>query len=536
MHKSTFPLLYLDFLCIMMIFIVTSCKEDPRYEIPNLEDYNNLVWSDEFDEPGLDTSKWELAGSHYWDHGEKQVYSGSPENVFISEGFLVIKARETVDKLTGEKTYTSACVRSFGKNGLEYGRMDIRAKMPFGKGIISGFTMKPMDNITDTSMANAIEMAVVRGNATNMVLGNIRFIGLDNIPRYSGDWYQMKEYNDFSRDYHTFSIVKEKGEIYYYVDGKFYYHVSKNEVIPADYPFDGMYNMNLNIAVGGIWAKSPDSLLTPFPQMLEVDYVRVYKKADQKKKIECKDIAFPDLQEYQNLVWSDEFTKEKINVAYWTHETGDYWFNNEIQSYTSDSTNAFIKHGCLVISAIEKPDHVQSNRKYTSARLITKGKVAFKYGRIDFKIKVDNGAGIWPAAWLLPDKDKFGVWPSSGEIDVMEIFGTDSLTQHVTAHFGSNRNNHRSRGNKIHVPGGFANEFHMYTLVKEEDHMWWYFDGKPCYHLSRKLCLPHHYPFNEDFHVVLNVAIGGSTAGYPDEHVVFPRNMWVDHVRIYSKE
>jgi beta-glucanase (GH16 family) len=514
---------------------MTNCNKDKGLHIPDPGDYSQLVWMDDFQDPEIDLTIWKFDSSHYWDHGEIQHYAESSKNAFIENGKLVIRAREEFDSINNTTFYTSACITSLQEYGLEYGRLDIRAKMPFGRGVISGFTMKPAIEDTDTSMANAIEIAVVKGGVTNRVMSNIRYFDNDGIPRYSGDWYAMKEYNDFSRDFHTYSIIKEKGEIWFYVNGKMYHHVSKNGVIPSKYPFDETYSLNLHVAVGGIWAGKTDSLLTPFPQDLEIDHVKVYKRSNTKNKTKFEELTFPDLKEYDNLAWSDEFDRPTISSTYWTHETGDLWWNNEIQSYTSDSTNSYIEDDCLVIRAMEKPDHVNSNRNYTSARLITKDKFTFGFGRIDFKIKVDNGSGVWPAAWLLPNEDKFGVWPASGEIDVMEIFGTDSLTQYMTVHFGTNRADHRTRGKKIHVPGGFNDEFHLYTLVKEKDHLWWYFDGKPCFHTSKKLCLPHHYPFNEEFYIVLNMAIGGGTAGYPDDNVVFPKYMHVDHVRVYTK-
>jgi beta-glucanase (GH16 family) len=314
-----------------------------------------------------------------------------------------------------------------------------------------------------------------------------------------------------------------------------FFHVSEDLLYPNSFRFEDDFSLCFHISVGSDWSGVPDPLITSFPQKMEIAYVKVYEKNHSDVTLSQKEVEFPDLKDYSNLFWNDEFEGEGITENYWTHETGDYWYNNEIQAYTSDSTNSFIKNGKLVINAMHTPGHVPSIRDYTSARLITKDKVMFGFGRIDFRIKVESGKGIWPAAWLLPNDNKFGPWPSSGEIDVLEIFGSDSLTQHMTVHFGKDRNDHRTRGGKLHYEPGFNDQFHTYSLIREKDNMWFYFDEKPCFHVSRAHCYPHHYPFNEDFYVVLNLAIGGGTAGYPDENTLFPRKMWVDYVRIYKQ-
>jgi beta-glucanase (GH16 family) len=105
----------------------------------------------------------------------------------------------------------------------------------------------------------------------------------------------------------------------------------------------------------------------------------------------------------------------------------------------------------------------------------------------------------------------------------------------MTVHFGKDRNDHRTRGGKLHNKSGFNDKFHTYSLIREKDNMWFYFDEKPCFHVSRDHIHPHYYPFNEDFYAILNLAVGGGTAGYPDESTPFPRKMWVDYVRYYKR-
>lgn len=503
---------------------------------PNLADYNQVYWFDEFNNQNIDTGKWQHASTHYWNHDEIQVFKNSPENAFIRNGKLVIKTRKEMNKETGKTDYTSACITTKNTFQWKYGRIDIKAKMPFGKGLISSFSMQPVQAESQSGPVNAIEIATVSGRRTNKAMSTIRFEDYQGVQRHSGEWFAIEDEYDLARQFHLYTLVWEPYKLWFYIDGNLTYHVSNRLICPSDYPFNTPCYLNLHTAVGGYWAGMPDSLLTSFPQELEIDFIKIYKKGESKTgQTQAKNCDFPDIASYKNLAWSDEFDKAEISNANWTHETGDYWHNNEIQAYTSDTANSYIENGRLVICAKHTPKHIKTNRKYTSARLITKDKIKFKYGRIDFRIKTDHGKGIWPAAWLLPNDNKYGYWPSSGEIDVLEIFGADSLTQNMTAHFGSNRFDHRSRCGKLNRKQAFSDDFHLYTLIREKDHIWWYFNGKPAFHISKELCEPHHYPFNENFYVVLNLAVGGGTAGYPDEFVHFPKKMEIDYVRYYKK-
>ncbi len=520
---------------LIICIICHGCKvnENDDIRIPELDKYSELVWEENFKGNKLDSTKWTPLHSHYWKHEEKQIYVSDSEHINIEDSLLLIKCFEKNDANSGDLIYTSACVSTKNKISLESCRIDIRAKMPFGKGIISGIALRPDNETNPDNMGNTIEIAVLDGSNPNKIMSKIRYYDQYNIGRGIGDWYYTEEEKDFARGFHTYSLIQDYGKIWFYVDDKLIFNVSENNISLDRFPFHEKFHLIFNIAVGGKWAGEPDSLITAFPQKMEVDYVRIFKNPSL-EKVKHNHQDFPDLQTYSKLTWSDEFDEEHISDKNWTHETGDFWWNDEIQAYTSDSTNSYISNGHLVINAMKTPDHIETIRNYTSARLITKDKVTFGYGRIDFRIKVGAGKGIWPAAWLLPNDDKFGPWPTSGEIDVLEIFGADSLTQHMTAHFGKNRSDHRSRGGKIFRKEGFNDGFHIYSLVREKDHIWWYFNGEPCFQISKELCYPHHYPFNEEFYAILNLAIGGGTAGYPDENTVFPSKMWVDYVRFYE--
>ncbi len=135
------------------------------------------------------------------------------------------------------------------------------------------------------------------------------------------------------------------------------------------------------------------------------------------------------------LVWSDEFLGSTINPNNWTHETGGGgWGNNELQYYTDRADNSYIQNGKLVIEAKEESF---GGRDYTSARLITKGKQFFKYGRIEARMKLPYGQGLWPAFWMLGENISSIGWPACGEIDIMEMIGgtNNNHVVHGTLHW-----------------------------------------------------------------------------------------------------
>ncbi|MGE5811545.1 MAG: family 16 glycosylhydrolase, partial [Ignavibacteria bacterium] len=135
------------------------------------------------------------------------------------------------------------------------------------------------------------------------------------------------------------------------------------------------------------------------------------------------------------LVWSDEFDSTSINLSNWTHESGgNGWGNNELQFYTNRDVNSYIDSGKLVIKAVAEN---YSGRSYTSARLKTQGKRFWQYGKVESRLKLPFGQGIWPAFWMLGENITYTGWPACGEIDIMEMIGGSGRenTVHGTAHW-----------------------------------------------------------------------------------------------------
>jgi len=230
------------------------------------------------------------------------------------------------------------------------------------------------------------------------------------------------------------------------------------------------------------------------------------------------------------LLWADEFEDAQIDLTKWNYEVDcDGGGNNELQCYTDRPENARVENGKLIITALEE-DFMQHN--YTSARLTTKNKGDFRYGRFEASIKLPYSQGLWPAFWLLPTDNVYGEWPKSGEIDIMELLGHEPDTILGTLHTGLPW---VFNSKKIGLSSGtFADDFHEFAIEWSEDTIKWFLDDVN-YHTLNSDSIGPWNPFNERFHVILNVAVGGSLPGNPDPTSVFPQNMEVDYVRIYGE-
>jgi beta-glucanase (GH16 family) len=246
------------------------------------------------------------------------------------------------------------------------------------------------------------------------------------------------------------------------------------------------------------------------------------------------------------LVWADEFEGTEIDSAKWGYQTGgNGWGNNELQYYTDRSENSFIEDGKLVIQ-VRREDF--SSRDYTSARMRTKGKGDWKYGRFEIRARLPEGQGIWPALWMMPTDDVYGGWAASGEIDIMEHLGHEPDLVYGNLHFGGPWPNNLSSGAQTYrLPSGkFSDDFHVFALEWEEGEFRWYVDGIKFMTINDwKQCestcnpgdpgAPFPAPFDERFHFIFNIAVGGDWPGRPDETTVFPQRMEVDYARVYQK-
>jgi beta-glucanase (GH16 family) len=240
----------------------------------------------------------------------------------------------------------------------------------------------------------------------------------------------------------------------------------------------------------------------------------------------------PDLtRDGWTLVWHDEFDGSAINTDHWTHEVGGHgWGNGENQYYTDSPDNAFIEDGRLVIQALERN---YLGKPFTSARLTTQGKVTQQYGRIEARIQIPTGKGIWPAFWMLGENFATVGWPRSGEIDIMENIGSEPWVVHGTLH-GPGYSGGSGVGASYRLPDRrpFHTDFHVYAVEWEPEEIRWYVDDA-LYNTITPDKLPGDWVYDQPFFIILNVAVGGRWPGYPDQTTEFPQRMLVDYVRIY---
>ena len=242
-----------------------------------------------------------------------------------------------------------------------------------------------------------------------------------------------------------------------------------------------------------------------------------------------------------NIIWHDEFDSFSLDINKWSHGVGGHGFgNNELQYYTNDSSNVIIKDGILHIQAkFEAAGIGEANnlRYFSSARLRTVGKGDWKYVRIDVRAKLALGQGIWPAIWMLPTDWVYGGWPKSGEIDIMEHVGHDEGRVHGSVHTESYNHKIGTQRTKTKVLSEVKDSFHVYSIEWYEDRIDFLIDDQQYFTFMNDQKNDYKtWPFNQRFHLLINVAVGGDWPGSPDNTTIFPQDMEVDYVRVYKKQ
>ena len=243
------------------------------------------------------------------------------------------------------------------------------------------------------------------------------------------------------------------------------------------------------------------------------------------------------------LVWSDEFNYNGLpDDNKWGYDVGGHgWGNKELQYYTERrKENARVENGNLIIEA--RRDGFEGN-KYTSARLVSKNKGDWTYGRFEVRAKLPSGRGTWPAIWMLPTKKNYGNggWPDNGEIDIMEHVGFDPDVVHGSAHTRSYYHKiNTQKTSKILVPDA-RTSFNVYAVEWTPEEIRWYVNGKHFFtfaneRLSNSKADYKQWPFDKPFHILLNLAVGGTWGGQRGvDESIWPQRMEVDYVRIYQQ-
>jgi beta-glucanase (GH16 family) len=234
-----------------------------------------------------------------------------------------------------------------------------------------------------------------------------------------------------------------------------------------------------------------------------------------------------------DLVWSDEFDGTSVNASNWTFEVGGGgWGNNELQYYTSGS-NATVSGGRLTITARRVSGGSScwyGTCQYTSARMITRGKREFTYGRVEARIALPMGQGLWPAFWALGVNIGSVGWPACGEIDVMEHVNRETQT-HGTIHWDAG--GHASYGGSTTV--GDPTAFHVYAIEWTSSAIKWSVDGVQYREANIQNSINSTEEFHRSFFLLLNLAVGGNWPGSPDSATAFPAQLTVDYVRVYQQ-
>ena len=249
------------------------------------------------------------------------------------------------------------------------------------------------------------------------------------------------------------------------------------------------------------------------------------------------------LQTQRKLVWADEFNSDGLpNSLKWSYDLGDScdkptgcgWGNNELQYYTEKKLkNARVEEGHLIIEAHREQI---KNNQYSSARLVSKNKGDFKYGRIEIRAKLPAGFGTWPALWMLPTNNIYGNWPHSGEIDIMEHVGYEKDTIYGTTHTMSyNGMNGTQKTGSIYLPDA-EEAFHTYAIEWSPNSIHWFLDGSKYHTFDRIDNNPDKWPFDQNFHLILNLAVGGNWGGkHGVDLSIWPQKLLIDYVRVYEK-
>lgn len=242
----------------------------------------------------------------------------------------------------------------------------------------------------------------------------------------------------------------------------------------------------------------------------------------------------PVVEKPYSLVWSDEFNVNGLpDATKWGYDIGgNGWGNNELEYYTDRPENARVANGNLVI---ETKLESFLGRNYTSARLISKNKASWTYGKFEIKAKIPKGKGTWPAIWLLSANDPLH-WPDDGELDIMEEVGFDPNVIYGTAHNKLyNGANGKQKGGNIKISDAQDN-FHIYSLEWTSNAITWSVDSVPYFTYSNSYGAEA-WPYYKDFFMILNTAVGGNWGGQQGvDDTVFPQQMLIDYVRVYQRK
>ena len=264
---------------------------------------------------------------------------------------------------------------------------------------------------------------------------------------------------------------------------------------------------------------------------------------EQSKYTDQGDIS--TLSENWELLWSDEFNDEELDLTKWNKlKWKPGWVNNELQAYTDRDTNIFLENGHLVLQGNIEPgysgtDYVGNNyvADYTSGRVNTDDKFSTTYGRFDIKAKLPAGKGSWPAIWMLGESISSIGWPQCGEIDIMEHVGYDQGLVHGSIHTQDYNHMYGTQKSGSKYVDDVTDAFHVYSLEWSPFYLRYLIDNEPFFFVYNDSNGDFgKWPFNDPHYLILNLAIGGDWGGVQGVSAsAFPMKMYIDYVRVYKK-
>ena len=241
----------------------------------------------------------------------------------------------------------------------------------------------------------------------------------------------------------------------------------------------------------------------------------------------------------RKLVWEDNFDGDSLDYSKWGIEVNAFGGGNgELQIFTDRKENVRVAGGNLILEARrDNANMMGTKREYSSGRVRTKNRGDWKYGRIEVRAKLPAGAGLWPAIWMLPTGDKYGGWAKSGEIDIMEFRGQNTNEVLGTLHYGDAWPNNASSGKEYKLPqGNFAEDFHTFAIEWQAGKIQWFVDGKLVQTQTKWSSTGGVFPapFDQKFHLLLNLSVGGGFVGSVGANTKFPAQYLIDYVRVYQ--
>eukprot|EP00903_Cladosiphon_okamuranus_P018231 g16770.t1 len=516
------------------------------------------IWGDEFNGTELAAGGWELAsgevclGAEALCENEVQLYFDDDDVAVAVAGGGGGDRLEITADAGGSATVNRAGVVTSARSGLlhtkdgfgfTYGRLEANLSSPTAEGVVS-------------------TVSLVAADSSSASLGQVEVVAVENGVVTGGLWQSGVNYSCFASGYdfegsafHTFAVEWTEDRLRWYAGGRQYCEVTSSDAAGDNeggaWPFGTEMFVSVGVSVGrGLGGESIAVNSSLLPATLQVGAIRAYQFNDMDLAMEEVASAAGMYVREGNLTWQDEFDGEYLEY-WWQHEEGDGcemgicgFGNGEAQWYRKENTA--VSDGKLAVTA--KAERYAGNI-YTSAKLSTSTTVVVSYGRIETRVKLPKGQGLWPSIWMLPQDSPYGGWASGGAINILQARNEMSRA-HGQLYFGGAYPDVEtldlSEGGHCYsdLHDDLSEDYHVYALEWEANSMRWYVDGVLFCDRQNWYSrpgpgeedFPFPAPFDTGFYLIMNVAVGGDFTGGPidDDALAGNPEMLVDYVRVYQ--